>query len=293
MKKRYLRTLSLLSFFVSSALAQDYEIYSSARADIKVMTRPLSSYDQSELATLPIFERQTLRILVPVGQTKERYSEILKSAVERIRKENPNLDSVEIFAYDRKKDVEDGMKAYTIGKIDWRPRNGVNPVTAVTNDRSNYEYLIDIRNNVGTPEAIALKQDIKNKRATEDKDQYSLKSCAEVKRYLGGVMLRPDKSAADNENETSIWEEHYDGKKVSWELTFKEIESIGPFKTLVFLCDEAEGSANKLITFEADDPTAAMKNLKTGSRYKVSFTLYDYRPLDGELIGINPSLKRQ
>lgn len=131
-----------------------YTILESKDISIKAMTQPLSSYKSGEVANLPNNIRMKYRILVPSDISRDELKATMIQLVKDESAKNPDIDEMVAFAYDRK---EDSQGVYTYGKIEWCPNGnwaGVTPQIAKNNDRSNYEYVIDIKNKVGAQDTI-------------------------------------------------------------------------------------------------------------------------------------------
>lgn len=125
----------------------------------KIKTIP-SSYDSSLVKDYEIVEteddswnnaiRKQYRVLVSTDISKEELKATLIQIVLDETDNNPDLDAISIFAYDRRTDIN-GI--YTFGKLDWCPNGNWGDVTseiASNNDRTTYEYVFDIKEKVGT-----------------------------------------------------------------------------------------------------------------------------------------------
>ncbi len=142
----------LPSFTFDSNLARDYVVIKSEDISIKALDKPLSMYSSSELTNLPMNIRMTYRVVVPMDISEEELKATFIKIVADITKTNQDIDEISIYAYDRKENV-DGP--YTFGMCEWCPNGewaGVTSTIARTNDRSNYEFVFDIREKVGNIE---------------------------------------------------------------------------------------------------------------------------------------------
>ena len=132
-----------------SALVRNYEIVKTEDISIKALDKPFSAYSASEIENLPLNIRKTYRIVVPSDISKEELKATLIQVVMDKISENPDIDEVIVFAYDRKEDAD---SIYTFGKVEWCPNGdwgGVTSIIASTNDRSSYKYSFDIKDKVG------------------------------------------------------------------------------------------------------------------------------------------------
>ena len=126
-----------------------YTIVTSEDLSMKALTKNLSQYSTSELKSLPVNVRKEYRIVVPSDISREELKATMKHLVAQETKKNSDIDTIVIFAYDRK---EDSGSVYTFGKMEWCPYGnwgGVTPVIASSNDRSSYKYIFDIAEKVG------------------------------------------------------------------------------------------------------------------------------------------------
>jgi len=125
-----------------------YTIVSSKDLSIKALTKEISQYSHSELKSLPLVIRKEYRIVVPSDISKEELKASMMHLVAQETKENPDIDAIRVFAYDRWEDVKSN---YTFGKMEWCPYgiwNSVTPEIASTNDRSLYKYVFNINEKV-------------------------------------------------------------------------------------------------------------------------------------------------
>jgi hypothetical protein len=116
---------------------------------MKALTKNLSDYSVSELKSLPVNIRKEYKIVVSSDISKEELKATMKHLVVQETKNNPDIDEIVVFAYDRE---EDSKGAYTFGKMEWCPNgnwDGVTPGIASSNDRSSYKYLFHIKDKVG------------------------------------------------------------------------------------------------------------------------------------------------
>lgn len=135
-----------------STLVRNYEIVETEDISIKVMDKPLSAYSTSEIEKLPMNLRKEYRVVVPSDISKEEFKSTLIQVVMDKTSENPDIDEVVVFAYDRKEDAD---SFYTFGMVEWCPNGdwaGVTPIIASTNDRSSYQYNFEIKDKVGNIE---------------------------------------------------------------------------------------------------------------------------------------------
>ncbi|MBE9593137.1 MAG: hypothetical protein IMF19_06625 [Proteobacteria bacterium] len=131
------------------ALVRNYELVKTEDISIKALDKPLSASSASEIENLPLNIRKTYRIVVPSDITKEELKATLIQVVMAETSKNPDIDEVTVFAYDRKEDAD---SFYTFGRVEWCPNGdwgGVTSQIALTNDRSSYEYIFDIKDKVG------------------------------------------------------------------------------------------------------------------------------------------------
>jgi hypothetical protein len=125
-----------------------YTIVSSKDLSIKALTKELSQYSHSELKSLPLVIRKEYRIVVPSDISKEELKASMMHLVGQETMEDPDIDAIRVFAYDRWEDVKSN---YTFGKMEWCPYgiwNSVTPEIASTNDRSLYKYVFNISEKV-------------------------------------------------------------------------------------------------------------------------------------------------
>ncbi len=132
-----------------TALVRNYEILKTEDISIKALDKPLSAYSASEIENLPLNIRKAYRIVIPSDISKEELKATLIQVVMDKTSENPDIDEVTVFAYDRKEDAD---SFYTFGRVEWCPNGdwgGVTSIIASTNDRSSYKYTLDIKDKVG------------------------------------------------------------------------------------------------------------------------------------------------
>jgi hypothetical protein len=125
-----------------------YTIVSSKDLSIKALTKELSQYSHSELKSLPLVIRKEYKIVVPSDISKEELKASMMHLVGQETMEDPDIDAIRVFAYDRWEDVKSN---YTFGKMEWCPYgiwNSVTPEIASTNDRSLYKYVFNISEKV-------------------------------------------------------------------------------------------------------------------------------------------------
>lgn len=130
-------------------LVRNYEIVEPEDISIKALDEPLSAYSTSEIEKLPMNIRKVYRVVVPSDISKEELKSTLIQVVIDKTSENPDIDEVVVFAYDRKEDAD---SFYTFGMVEWCPNGdwaGVTSTIASTNDRSSYQYNFDIKDKVG------------------------------------------------------------------------------------------------------------------------------------------------
>ncbi len=134
-------------------LVRNYEIVKTEDISIKALDKPLSAYSTSEIEKLPMNIRKEYRVVVPSDISKEELKSTLIQVVMDKTSENPDIDEVVVFAYDRKEDAD---SIYTFGRVEWCPNGdwaGVSSTIASTNDRSSYQYNFDIKDKVGSIDA--------------------------------------------------------------------------------------------------------------------------------------------
>lgn len=133
----------------NSMPTKTYTIVSMRDLSMKALTKNLSDYSVSELKSLPVNIRKEYKIVVSSDISKEELKATMKHIVVQETKNNPDIDEIVVFAYDRE---EDSKGAYTFGKMEWCPNgnwDGVTPGIASSNDRSSYKYLFHIKDKVG------------------------------------------------------------------------------------------------------------------------------------------------
>jgi len=163
-----------------STLVRNYEIVETEDISIKVMDKPLSAYSTSEIEKLPMNLRKEYRVVVPSDISKEEFKSTLIQVVMDKTSENPDIDEVVVFAYDRKEDAD---SFYTFGMVEWCPNGdwaGVTPIIASTNDRSSYQYNFEIKDKVGNIEVT----DRPTEREFEIHDYYDARLLEETKRLF-------------------------------------------------------------------------------------------------------------
>ena len=136
-----------------SSLVRDYDVIEEDDTSMKALTKPLSSYTQEELNSLPLNIRKEYRVVVSPEVSKEELKSTLIQVVMDKTSKNNDIDEVVVFAYDRKEDVNN---AFTLGKVEWCPNgnwDSVTPEIASGNDRSSYQYIFDIKDKVGNVDA--------------------------------------------------------------------------------------------------------------------------------------------
>ncbi|MBU2998149.1 hypothetical protein KO500_17045 [Cellulophaga baltica] len=136
----------------SEKLVSRYTVESRNEVKSKALVRKLSEYTTKELEELPDFIRLNLAIVVPYNINKEGLINTMKSIVNQESKLNSDIDEIVIFAYDDKKDLNNGGGFYTFGKLFWGPNGksgNVTPTIAKENFRNVYQFEIDIKEKVG------------------------------------------------------------------------------------------------------------------------------------------------
>lgn len=144
---------------ISTLHSREYQIAKSEDVSIKALDKSLSMYSASEIVKLPMNIRMTYRVIVPSDITKEELEATFKQIVKDQTKTNPDIDEITIYAYDRMDDING---VYTFGMCEWCPNgewSGVTSKIAQTNDRSNYEFVFDIRDKVGNLDTINVPSD--------------------------------------------------------------------------------------------------------------------------------------
>lgn len=129
-----------------------YSIESRNLVKSKAIIKSLSEYSTKELEELPNFKRLTLGIVVPFDISRKSLINTMKSIVDKESKSNNDIDEILIFAYDDKKDLNNGGGFYTFGKLFWGPNGktgNVTPIIAKSNIRTSYEIELDIKDKVG------------------------------------------------------------------------------------------------------------------------------------------------
>lgn len=148
-------------------LVREYQVLKVRDISIKALgNKQLSSYSASELNELPMNIRKEYRVFIPPQLTKEEVTATLRHLVDIESRKNNDIDEIAIFAYDNK-DEFNGY--YTVGKLEWCPDGnwgGVTPEIASSNNRSSYEYVIDISDTYLNPKtslSIGTKVKLQNK----------------------------------------------------------------------------------------------------------------------------------
>ena len=163
-----------------STLVRNYEIVKTEDISIKALDKPLSAYSTSEIEKLPMNIRKEYRVVVPSDISKEELKSTLIQVVMDKTSENPDIDEVVVFAYDRKEDAD---SIYTFGRGEWCPNGdwaGVTSTIASTNDRSSYQYNFDIKDKVGSIDA----SDRPTEREFEIHDYYDARLLEETKKLI-------------------------------------------------------------------------------------------------------------
>jgi hypothetical protein len=137
-----------------SASVREYEIIGLEDISIKALEKPLSEYSLSELNNLPMNVRMQYRVLMPVGISEVELKSTMIQVVLDETSKNKDIDEISVVAYDRK---EDANGIYTLGMLKWCPNGkweGVTAKIASSNDRSSYEYNLEIKDKVTKPDSI-------------------------------------------------------------------------------------------------------------------------------------------
>ena len=164
----------------NGTLVRNYEIVKTEDISIKALDKPLSAYSTSEIEKLPMNIRKEYRVVVPSDISKEELKSTLIQVVMDKTSENPDIDEVVVFAYDRKEDAD---SIYTFGRVEWCPNGdwaGVTSTIASTNDRSSYQYNFDIKDKVGSIDA----SDRPTEREFEIHDYYDARLLEETKKLI-------------------------------------------------------------------------------------------------------------
>ena len=133
----------------NGSLVRNYEIVKTEDFSMKALDKPLSAYTSAEINNLPMNIRKEYRVVVPTDISKEELKATLIQVVMDKTSENPDIDAIMIFAYDREEDADD---FYTFGRLIWSPDGetfAVPPSIASKNDHSSYKYGFDICDKVG------------------------------------------------------------------------------------------------------------------------------------------------
>ena len=163
-----------------STLVRNYEIAKTEDISIKALDKPLSAYSTSEIEKLPMNLRKDYRVVVPSDISKEELKSTLIQVVMDKTPENPDIDEVVVFAYDRKEDAD---SFYTFGRVEWCPNGdwaGVTSIIASTNDRSSYQYNFEIKDKVGNIDV----SDRPTEREFEIHDYYDDRLLEETKKLI-------------------------------------------------------------------------------------------------------------
>ena len=125
--------------------------------------KPTPEYDRTlvrnyEIVKTEDISRKTQRairkkygVVVPWDISKEELKATLIQVVMDKTSEDPDIDGIAVYAYDRKEDAVDS-EAFTFGMVEWVPSDGwgaITPKIATTNDRSSYQYVFKIKDKVG------------------------------------------------------------------------------------------------------------------------------------------------
>lgn len=130
-------------------LVRSYKIIKTEDASIRALDRAPSTYNSTEIKNASMNVRKSYRIVIASDISKEGLKSTLIQVIIDKTLENPDIDEVAVFAYDRKEDINN---AYTFGKVEWCPNgnwSGVTAKIASTNDRSSYKYNFEIKEKVG------------------------------------------------------------------------------------------------------------------------------------------------
>jgi len=163
-----------------STLVRNYEIVKTEDISIKALDKTLSAYSTNEIENLPMNIRKEYRVVVPSDISKEELKSTLIQVVIDKTSENRDIDEVVVFAYDRKEDAD---SIYTFGRVEWCPNGdwaGVSSMIASTNDRSSYQYNLDIKDKVGNIGA----SDRPSEREFEIHDYYDARLLEETKKLI-------------------------------------------------------------------------------------------------------------
>lgn len=130
-------------------IARGYSIVEREDLSMKAMVKPLSAYSHAELVRLPTNVRKVYKIVVDSGISREDLAATMRQVVADETQRDPEIDEVAVFAYDSERDTSGG---YTFGKLEWCPHGdwgSMTPEIASSNDRSSYDFTIDIKGKVG------------------------------------------------------------------------------------------------------------------------------------------------
>jgi len=133
----------------NGSMVRNYEIVKTEDFSMKALDKPLSAYTSAEIDNLPMNIRKEYRVVVPTDISKEELKATLIQVVMDKTSENPDIDVIMIFAYDREEDADD---FYTFGRLIWSPDGetfAVPSSIASKNDHSSYKYGFDIRDKIG------------------------------------------------------------------------------------------------------------------------------------------------
>ncbi len=138
---------ALLSGFTGSDDEADTPEYCDSElvTDYKIMESEDISYSN--------VIRMSYRVVVPSDISEDELKSTLVHIVLEKTSENPDIDEISIFAYD---DEDDIHGAYTSGMLEWCPYGdwgAITPEIAGSNDRSTYEYNIDVGSAIPTKES--------------------------------------------------------------------------------------------------------------------------------------------
>ncbi len=178
-----------------STLVRNYEIVKTEDISIKALDKPLSAYSTNEIENLPMNIRKEYRVVVPSDISKEELKSTLIQVVMDKTSENLDIDEVVVFTYDRKEDAD---SIYTFGRVEWCPNGdwaGVSSMIASTNDRSSYQYNLDINDKVGNIGAL----DIPTEREFEIHDYYDDRVLEETKKLIEAEDTKLQYKYADQE----------------------------------------------------------------------------------------------
>lgn len=136
------------------SLAREYKIVETKDLSVKALDGDLSSYSSTEIEQAPMSIRKEYRVVIPYDISKKGLESTLVKLVNDQTAKDKDIDAIVVFAYDDEADID---SMYTFGKLEWGPNGEWGSVTsniAGSNNRSSYEYDINVKDKVGVPKVM-------------------------------------------------------------------------------------------------------------------------------------------